>query len=353
MTSPPPRRRGQPSRRTIGRSLAVLITLLLAAIGAGRLAAVSPLLDLASHFQPHYLAAALLLLLLGVALRLWRCAVAAAICVALTAPRVLPWYLPHANPASTGHGPTIRVILANVLRANQRHDQLLALVRQWKPDVLVLLEIDERWLHALAPLTDRMPYSISEPRDDHFGIAVVSRLPLHHDEIATLGSAGVRSIVCEIELENTRATLIATHPLPPLPVGRAPLRDEQLLAVARRASRVTGPAVLIGDLNATMWSRPYRQLTRQTDLVNARRGCGILPTWPASFPPFMRIPIDHCLHSRDIHALRCVTGQPIGSDHLPLIVDLALPPNRGSAAHPCPPPEHGPQPLPITFAFEQ
>jgi endonuclease/exonuclease/phosphatase family metal-dependent hydrolase len=37
------------------------------------------------------------------------------------------------------------------------------------------------------------------------------------------------------------------------------------------------------------------------------------------------IPIDHCLVSPDIDVLRMRTGRNIGSDHLPIIVDMTIP----------------------------
>jgi endonuclease/exonuclease/phosphatase family metal-dependent hydrolase len=40
------------------------------------------------------------------------------------------------------------------------------------------------------------------------------------------------------------------------------------------------------------------------------------------------IPIDHCLVSEDIRVINIRTDGHIGSDHLPLIVDLEIPAMR-------------------------
>ena len=58
-------------------------------------------------------------------------------------------------------------------------------------------------------------------------------------------------------------------------------------------------------------------------LRNARSGFGILPTWP-TFMPVLYIPIDHCLVTKEIDIIKLRTGRNVGSDHLPLIADLAI-----------------------------
>jgi endonuclease/exonuclease/phosphatase family metal-dependent hydrolase len=58
--------------------------------------------------------------------------------------------------------------------------------------------------------------------------------------------------------------------------------------------------------------------------VNAIRGCGWQTTWPAFLFP-MRIAVDHCLVSPELRVLRREVGRSVGSDHLPQLVEIALP----------------------------
>jgi endonuclease/exonuclease/phosphatase (EEP) superfamily protein YafD len=100
-------------------------------------------------------------------------------------------------------------------------------------------------------------------------------------------------------------------------------RNDQLRALAHLAAGLEPPKVLIGDFNLSPWSPFFPPLLKQAGLVNARDGFGILPTWPTFFVPAM-IPLDHCLVSPEARVTNIETGPDIGSDHLPLIIDLLV-----------------------------
>ena len=120
-------------------------------------------------------------------------------------------------------------------------------------------------------------------------------------------------------------TMIATHPVPPQGRIGSDVRNAQFAELGRLVPTIETPVVLVGDLNATPWSHHYRRLIRETGLVNASCGQGVRPTWPAVFPAPMRIPIDHCLCSEEFTVVKTHVGRDVGSDHLPLIVDLRVP----------------------------
>ena len=71
-----------------------------------------------------------------------------------------------------------------------------------------------------------------------------------------------------------------------------------------------------------MWSPYFAGLVHDSGLRDARMGFGLKTSWPIPLPSFLRLPIDHCLVSKDIHVERFEIGSRTGSDHLPIIIDL-------------------------------
>ena len=285
-------------------------------------------LELLSHFQVQYFLAALACAALLALLRRWRWFAVSLASLLLAGTTVLPYQGPgraaHAD-AAIGPQRTVRVLLANVLLGNHSHDRVLQLVAEADADVLVFQEVNERWRSALAPITGRYPHIAGKSREDPFGTVVYSRLPIEDVDVLVLGEAGRSTICLRVIVDGAPLTLVCTHPKPPLLPGPFALRNDQLDQVADLVGRLPRPLVLAGDLNATMWSPWFRRFSERTALRSVRRGFGVLATWPAALPGFLRIPIDHVLVSDDLSVTGCRLGAATGSDHLPLIVDLVLP----------------------------
>lgn len=229
-----------------------------------------------------------------------------------------------AKHAREHNGHNLRVMLINVRTENERYDLVITCIRKYRPDLLVVEEVDDRWIHELARLREEYPYVKQEPREDNFGIALFSRLPMNNAEVVYLGDAEVPSVIAQFEVGSRRLTVLGTHPLPPGSPGNFRLRNQQLEAVAKFVRSQTNPVVVLGDLNATPWSHYFRRLVSESGLVDSSKGNGIHASWPAGFFP-MLIPIDHCLVSPEIRVVGKTIGGNTGSDHLPVVVDLHLP----------------------------
>jgi endonuclease/exonuclease/phosphatase (EEP) superfamily protein YafD len=289
----------------------------------GLLGAYGWLLDLTSHFRVQY---AVLLSVIAGALcvrRQFRIAAVFGVFALLNFGLVAPLYF--GKPAGlTAASQKLRVLLVNVDTSNRHYDWVNALIREKDPDLLVLEEVDERWLNELKQLSGGYPHAITAPRDDNFGIALFSKRQLLRSNVVYLGEAEVPSVEVEIQVSTKRVTIVGTHPLPPGSREYARLRNEQLAALAKFLADRTRPIILLGDLNATPWSVQFKRLVRATGLSDSSQGRGLHATWPANFFP-LRIPIDHCLVSSDLTVLNKQVGRKVGSDHLPVIVELSVP----------------------------
>ena len=141
------------------------------------------------------------------------------------------------------------------------------------------------------------------------------------NDIAEVGVPGIRA---DVEVNGRTVTLLNIHTLPPASSQYFEIRNRQLTALADFANRQEDLVLVAGDLNTAMWSPYYKRMERDSGLVNARKGFGVVATWP-SFYPIFRIPIDHCLISPEIEVVDFRRGPAIGSDHLPLAVDVHVP----------------------------
>jgi endonuclease/exonuclease/phosphatase (EEP) superfamily protein YafD len=134
-----------------------------------------------------------------------------------------------------------------------------------------------------------------QPREDNFGIGLLSKLPLAESEIVHIGSADVPSVLATVSTGDTNLRVLATHPLPPVGREYARRRSEQLDRLPDFV-RSPLPVLLLGDLSVTPWNHHFRRLLARTGLQDSAQGYGVQPTWP-NYNPILRIPIDHCLHS--------------------------------------------------------
>jgi endonuclease/exonuclease/phosphatase (EEP) superfamily protein YafD len=276
--------------------------------------------ELASHFRVQYFLALLLCCLAALALRRWKTAAFLFLAAALNFFPLVP-YLVRVPRVATEEGTTQRVLLINVHTANRQHSCVIDFVRSEDPDLLVLQEVDQRWVNALAPLQADYPHTIIQPRDDNFGIALFSKYAIPWHIIHYFGGVGVPAIEAHVDTPTGRLRLIALHTIPPGSRIHTDMRNRQLLDAAKEAADESLPTLLLGDLNTSPWSWVYPEALAASGLEDSMKGRGIQVTWPHS-PYVMRIPLDHAWHDPATVIVDRRIGPACGSDHLPVIVDF-------------------------------
>lgn len=276
-------------------------------------------LSLFEHFRVQYVGVGVLVVAASAAIQLRGWFDAAAIA---TLAHVL-WLAPdlvRARPA-VSEGTHVRILLLNVLRSNTHHDQVARLIEDTNADVVALMEVDEPWFRALAPALAAYPARLEHERTDNFGIALYARetLAVRAEYLGTFPS-----IVGTVTHRDAELGVILTHPIPPVSRALVDVHEGQLAAVAERARQLGPRTVLFGDFNATPWSRPFRRMIAASGLCDTRAGFGLQATFPAA-SAIMRIPIDHVLVSCAIGVGDRRIERDVGSDHLPVVVDLVVP----------------------------
>ncbi|WP_353224777.1 endonuclease/exonuclease/phosphatase family protein [Salinisphaera sp. C84B14] len=216
----------------------------------------------------------------------------------------------------------LTVMVANVRLRNDPDGRLIEQVRRYQPDVFVVLEVNDSWLDALAPLEQSMPHTIHRTTGSYFGIALYSRLPLHSSEIRYLAGQDTPQIVTEVELRTgERVDFLGIHPRPPHPSQSALGRDAVLLKAGLLLHDSDRPGVVAGDLNATPWERAVTHMREIGRLVDPRQGYGFLPTYDAQ-SWWMRWPLDHVFYEAGFDAVELTRGNDFGSDHFPYVARL-------------------------------
>ncbi|WP_144821820.1 endonuclease/exonuclease/phosphatase family protein [Marinobacter piscensis] len=234
---------------------------------------------------------------------------------------------------------TLTILTSNVLTPNRNAAALIALVREYKPDILVTLESDQWWEDQLAVLQSDMPYTIKCPLDNLYEMHVFSRLPLHESEVQFLIEEKVPSMHALVELrsgDTVRAHFV--HPAPPSPTenDESKERDAELVVVGRSVADSDEPVIVTGDLNDVAWSPTTRLFRKVSGLLDPRVGRGFFSTFHADYW-FLRWPLDHLFHSQEFTVVSVARLPSIGSDHFPFLTCLAFAPLRGRDQEPLKP----------------
>lgn len=235
--------------------------------------------------------------------------------------------------AAVANGVTLRVASFNLGDDVTPPASAVAWIRGCGADLVCLQEVSESNAAAIErELLDVYPHQVLYGLGC-LGSGLLSKRPILADELLTLDSP--RSyIVARIDTgEGARAgpplTVIGFHaPATFSLLGRLSPGGRDLDRLARLALE-RAPAILVGDFNTTEFSDAYRRIAA-TGLTDAFRSVdGSLGfTFPLPFryhgaPLVPLVRIDYLWHTPDLVTTAARVGADGGSDHLPLLVELA------------------------------
>lgn len=273
------------------------------------------LVDQLSQLRLLYMVLSLPLLLVFFVLRARDIGLVACGCLLVNAAACVPLFLPDPSAATEDR---LNVLSANIWGVrNHNYDKLISLVHERRPDVICLEEVTRSWLDVLHRRLPDYPYSLDE--GGRGGSAIFSRLPI--EKVANVSTRyGIQG---QLQWNGKTVIMVAEHPPAPVLMNTWRRRNEEFARLSHDVGASSVPKVLAGDFNSTPWSWYFQKLISDGRLKDSESGRGIQPTW-CTWMPLPLVPIDHCLYTDQFTTIKREIGPNIGSDHLPLLVQLSL-----------------------------
>ena len=254
----------------------------------------------------------------------------------------LGWQRLLSHPA----GAHVRVVTLNADGGDLIAPRLARLLLEWEPDIITLQECGDE----LKDATTKVP---GWHQHDVRHLCFLSRFPIidtkvmdrsalervHVDEDLGIGGTGD---VARYTLQTPSGPVSVTNlHLETARKGLESLRSESvdfyrmesntaLRAIESKLARKwvdggAGPTIVAGDFNTPVESRIFQSYWGDLTDAWSRAGFGFGMTKNNGW---IRIRIDHVLSGPGWHVDSIAIGRDIGSDHLPLIVDLTLAPDK-------------------------
>lgn len=237
--------------------------------------------------------------------------------------------------ASNNQEQTIRVIHATLDNKKALTAKSINYLNKQETDILFLLEVTPQSLIQLRRGLTNYSLVAAQPKYISHGIAWfvpqenAKSIQVNRFGFISLPKDNNRPLLkANISYSGRRIVLLCFHTISPQYAKAVAYQRIEFDALADWIQRTLKNGeknlIVIGDFNSTPWYGSFRQLIRKSGLINSQRGFGIQATWNSVLPPLLRIPIDHCLHSKSFTTIKRFIGSDIGSDHLPLFVELRL-----------------------------
>jgi len=221
---------------------------------------------------------------------------------------------------------TYSILTINIHKDNPFKKNFLNRLNEINPDILLLLEADDKWCSALHELKNQYPYMLVKPQHDRHGIALYSKHPIEDGFINHIVNTDIPSIDCYLNIRGRRVHFYGIHPELPSPTQPMSVkdRDAEVLRLASRLRDKKETSMVSGNFNIPIWSKTSFLFTKESGLVDPRIGRGFYPTLSALSPKVLRLPVDQLFHTKDIECTDLETVAVKGAQHLGLMYTFTL-----------------------------
>ena len=230
-------------------------------------------------------------------------------------------YLRGAARVQTTSG--LRIITLNVSESTEAYDGLIELINTERADVFFIQELRADLVTRIeAEVSPDYAYRYFKPSRFTLGLGFVSRLPLENARTVAHEGEGFKRQYLEAEVTQSgdTYTLFNIHTLPPTRPSWFASRNREIEVYKQRVTEESR-VIVAGDFNTVPWSRPVRNRGAAYGVSGA--GSGGAGTWQLFDFPRVRVPLDYALYSPGLVLVETTVLPDVGSDHLPVFVELA------------------------------
>jgi endonuclease/exonuclease/phosphatase (EEP) superfamily protein YafD len=229
----------------------------------------------------------------------------------------------HIDKVSKNTESKLRVAFANLFVANLNYDRIAESLKDSRADVVIVAEIME---DTFQELCQRLPdytttYFDASPRNLGIAAFVKNRSAAFHSEHFSNPKAA--TLVSEVKVGDKELRILGYHTDAPLTPKKYRALKEEISGLAEFSKKESKPLLVIGDFNDTTQTALFQPLF-DAGLKDFRKPFERGVTWPLFFPKFLRFTFDNALVKNGAHVAKREYGKRTGSDHIPIIVDIAL-----------------------------
>lgn len=262
----------------------------------------------------------------------WITAAALSVLIAINIWRIWPYsflaerQLPLAKDGSMSEeNRCFSAMSANVKVKNEQYQSISDQVRKEAPDVLFLMETDDRWIENIEPLLSAYQYVERHPQPEAFGLVFATNLPVLKSNVVENTYRDTPTLYATLQPSGSRLIeFIGLHPKPPLPGWNTKLRDENIVKAGTQTPDRLPDAVVMGDFNDVPWSRTTTKFREIGEWRDPRIGRGTFPTFPSNLL-LLGWPLDQIMlkGALELHSFEVLPDN--GSDHRALVATICEP----------------------------
>lgn len=225
------------------------------------------------------------------------------------------------HASTDGH---VSILAGNVLQTNSCYPDFLNEIKHFDPDLVLTMESNKDWENCLSEIEKDYPFTIKVPLENFYGMHLYSKKKLENVEVKYQIEDDKPSIFFDFPTEgNPSIFFCCLHPAPPSPTENdtSKERDAELMLTGKLIRDLDKPTIVCGDMNDVVWSRTTRLFKKMTGMIDPRVGRGFFSTFHADYF-FLRFPLDHLFHTKDLYVGKMIRSKNFGSDHYAMYYEI-------------------------------